>query len=252
MPLRVTMLTWAPPACAELRAVGVAMDLELVDGVHRRVDEYRPVRADVVVVGPVHGPEVRRHGAPADREVGSAEEALVLHVEEVGSADSGHQGRELKEVAAVQGQLAHLLAVDESGHLAADRLHGDRGDLDAHGLRDLSGLELHVDRADVRDVEDDVASDGRLEAVQLHFDVVGAHGEVGEGIRPRSVGRDGVAKAGVLAGNGNFGALHDRVGRIRYGSPQARREPLGEGRHRKEAGDSGQATKAFHHQSFLF
>ena len=44
---------------AELGAVAVAMDLELLDGLHGRVDEDRAVRPHVVVVGAVHRPQVR-------------------------------------------------------------------------------------------------------------------------------------------------------------------------------------------------
>jgi hypothetical protein len=47
-----------PARLAELGAVVVALDLELLDGIDRGIDEDRAVGADVVVVGAVHHPEV--------------------------------------------------------------------------------------------------------------------------------------------------------------------------------------------------
>ena len=60
---------------------------------------------------------------------------LSLTLSDVGRADAGHEGRELQEVAAVQRQLAHLLARDQAGDVAADRLHREHGrHLDVHDL----------------------------------------------------------------------------------------------------------------------
>ncbi len=118
------MLICAAAGAAELRAVAVAQDLELLDRLERGIDEDRAVGADVVVVGAVDRPHVRGDVAAAHRQVGAAQQPLVLDVQEVRRADARHQRGELQEVAAVERQLADLLAGDEAGDVAADRLTG--------------------------------------------------------------------------------------------------------------------------------
>jgi len=58
--------------------------------------------------------------------------------------DTGHEGRELQEVAAVQGKLADLLPRDQAGYLAPmvwTATAGPHRDV----LRKGAGLEPHVD-----------------------------------------------------------------------------------------------------------
>ena len=87
---------------AELGAVAVPVHLELVDGVHGGKYQDGPVRADVVVVGAIHGPHVVPLPAAAHRELDVRHEAPVLRVEAVTLAHAGHERTELQEVAAVE------------------------------------------------------------------------------------------------------------------------------------------------------
>ena len=54
---------------AKLRAVAVALNLELIDRIHGGEDKDGAVRADIVIVCAVHQPEVRIHCAAADRKI---------------------------------------------------------------------------------------------------------------------------------------------------------------------------------------
>ncbi len=176
------------PGAAELGTVVVAEDLEFGDRLERRVHEDRPVRSDVVVVRAVDGPEVGGHIAAADRQVGAAEQPLVLDVEEVRRADARHQRRELQEVAPVQRQLADLLAGDDARDVAAENAHRRRRRDHVDGVLDVAGRELEVDRELVGDAEHDAGARGFLEAGKLGFDLVAADRQIGDGVHTRVVG----------------------------------------------------------------
>ena len=159
---------------AVLGAVAVAEDLELLDGVHRRVHQNRAVGADVVVVRAIHGPQVGGDRAAADGQIGSAEQPLVLDVEEVRGGDARHQRGQLQEVAPVERQLAHLLAGDHTRDVAADGLHLHGGGLDADGLLHLPGIQREVHGPIVGDVQLNVGALTGLEPLEFDLDGVRA------------------------------------------------------------------------------
>jgi len=219
---------------AELRAVAVAVNLELLDRVHRRVDEDRTVAADVVVVGAVDRPHVRRDRAAADGQVGAAEQPLVLDVQEVRRADAGHQERELQEVAAVERKIADLLTRDETGDVATDRLHLVRVGFDGDLLFDLTGRELDVHRAVLRGVERDRLRDRTLEPGVLDHDLIRTDRQLEQRIHARLVRRRVLRQTRVVIPDGDLRARDHGTRLIRYCSTDRGRESLREGRDRQE------------------
>ena len=215
---------------AELGPVAVAQDLELLDRVERRVHEDRAVRPDVVVVGAVHRPQVRRDIAAAHRQVGSAEQPLVLHVEGVGRAHAGHERRELEEVAAVERQLARLSAGDDARQVATKDLHRGRGGFDGDHLAHFARLEREVDRVVVGDAERDARPGGRLEARQLRLHVVASDGQVADRVDAVGVGDRDPDQPRVEVGDRHGRAGNDRFRRVGGRAPDRRARALGKGR----------------------
>src|SRR5687767_5874102 len=90
-----------PTRAPELRAVAVAVDLLLGDGVHRGVDHDASIGAGVVVVNAVDEPQVARDSAAADREIDAAGQGpLVLGAVALEGGHPRHQLHEVAEVAA--------------------------------------------------------------------------------------------------------------------------------------------------------
>jgi hypothetical protein len=237
---------------AELGAVAVAMDLELLDGLDRGVDEDRAVAADVVVVGAVDRPHVGVDRAPGDGEVDAAHEALVGDVEaRLGLADAGHQQRELDEVAAVERQLADLLAGDEAGDVAALGLHLDGGGLDADRLRHAARLELDVLGAHVGHVEQEALVEGALESGVAHLDLVAADGEVGEGVGPDRARERALRQTGVFALQGDLRPRDHRPRGVRHRPAQRGAGALGEHRGRDQGGENRQEYQRLAHPVLL-
>ena len=111
-----------PARAPELRAVAVAVDLHLGDGIHRGVDHDAAIGAGVVVVDAVDEPQVARDPAAADREVDAAGQGpLVLGARALQGGHPRHQLHEVAEVTAVERQLAHLLARDHAVDFASRR-----------------------------------------------------------------------------------------------------------------------------------
>jgi hypothetical protein len=225
---------------AELRPVAVAQDLELFDRFERGIDEDRAVRPDVVVVRAVDRPHVRGDVAPADGKVRSAEQPLVLDVEEIGRADAGHQRRELQEVASVERQLADLIARDQTGDVAANRLHVHGIGRDRHGLGNVAGRELEIDRAILGDVERDIGAHRGLEAGKRQVDAVRADRELREQVRAIGAGRGAAGQPRALLLGGDGHPRKHAFGGVPNGAAERGSRPL---RQRGSSGsgeDSGQ------------
>ena len=152
-----------PGGATEFRAVAVAVDLELVDRIDGGEYQDGPVRAHVVVVGPVHHPEVAAQPAAAHGQLDARHEPSVFRVETIALADTGHQRPELQEIATVERELSDLLPRHEARHFAANGLNGHRRALDRDRLGECARDELHVLAADIGNVEDDAGAHHRLE-----------------------------------------------------------------------------------------
>ena len=128
----------------KLGAVGITMNLELLQGFQRRVDQDRSVGADVLVVGTIHRDHVA--GGPATRygHVRAGQQALVLGIEVVHGHDTWHELGQLHEVAAIERQLPDLLTGDQTSDLTTDRLDDDSGGSNCHRFGDGPNFELSV------------------------------------------------------------------------------------------------------------
>ena len=98
---------------AIFRAIAVAQHLELSNRFDRRVNQDGTVRTDVVVVRAVYQEQVVRGRVAVDRKIDAALQPLVLAVKVVRARDPGARLRQLNKAAPVQGQFAHLSAVDD-------------------------------------------------------------------------------------------------------------------------------------------
>ena len=192
---------------AELGAVAVAENLELLDGFERGVHQHRGVSAEIVVVCTVHGPQVRRHTAAADRQESPSEQPLVLDVEEIVLAHARHERRQLHEVAPVERELARLLAGDDARDVTADHLDGRGRRLYGHYVVELPRLEREVHHVVVCDTQNDPRARSRLEPLQLRGDPIAADWQIGKRVGPGNVRRGGAGQAGVviLRGDGRTG-----------------------------------------------
>ena len=139
---------------AELGAVVVALDLELLDRVHRGVDQDRAVGAHVVVVGAVHRPEVGGGRAAAHRDVGAAGQALVAAVQAVRARTRPAAGTSsCMKLRPFSGSSRASWPVTRPETSAPTSLDRHRRHLDVHDLGHVARLELHVHRAGVGDVQ---------------------------------------------------------------------------------------------------
>jgi hypothetical protein len=223
-----------PRGLSELGPVAVAVDLELLDGLHRGVDQDRAVRADVVVVDAVDRPHVGVGRVAAHREVRPAEQPLVPDVQVIGGHNTRLEQGELQEVAAVEGELAGLLSRDQTGDVPAHRLHRDRRDLHRDRFGDLAGLEPHVDGAHVGHVQVDSRHRRPLEPGVLDAHAVTAHGKLGEHVVSRRVRRHRSGEAGFLSGQGDRRPRDNRPGRVSHRAADRRGGPLARCRRREE------------------
>ena len=134
-----------------------------------------------------------------------------------GGEDAGGEQRELVVVAAVEGELDHLGAVDDgaaAGGLGVeDRALG--GDVDLLG--DCADGELDVEAGGLVDLEDDVRGDGLLESLRGRGDPVQAGAEAWEDVAAFGVGDDGRLDVGLGVGDadGGVGDERRRQGRSR-------------------------------------
>ena len=192
---------------AELGAVAVAENLELLDGFERGVQQHRGVIAEIIVVCAVHGPQVSSHTAAADRHVGSSEQPLVLDVEEIVLAHARHERRQLQEVAPVQRELARLLTADDTRDITADHPDGRGGSLHAHDLCEVPRLEREIDSVIVGDPQNDPRARRRLEPLQLRGEPIAADRQVGKRVDSGIVRRCGTGQACIviLRGDGRSG-----------------------------------------------
>ena len=203
-------------AAPVLRAQGLVVDLELGDGVDRRLEgdlvldlvvEVDPVDHEVHGVFAVPGGvERKRPLAPEGRG------------QEAGLA-GGHRARneepEIYEVAPVEGDLLNDALAD---HLA-DRSRGglDHGRFGRH--RDLFGhsthAELHVEHDRLRDPKDDAVDDLRLEAGQARVELIASPGQGRHLVVAGAVRDDGALDARRLIGGSDAGAGDDPPLRVR-------------------------------------
>ena len=218
-----------PAGASELGRVVAGLDLELLDGVHVRVE--RGLAAVVaVVVDAVKEVVVLAPARPVHHEG-----RVHVAVAPLGGADdAARQGGELDVVPAVQGQIHDLPRVD---HLAeAGRLGLDEGSVagDDDGFLDVTRHQLEVEAQAVLDPHHDAFARLLLEADELDAYRVGPDPERRCHVVPRGVGdqrhdgvRRGLAHAHACAG-------HDRPALVAHGAEDGARVDLGLGRSRQE------------------
>ena len=204
---------------AKFRTVAVAEDLEFFDRLERRVDENRSIRADIVVVRAVNGPHVRRHVAAAHREIGPAEQPLVLDVEGVGSADTRHQRGELQEITTVQRQLADHFSRDHARNITANRFDDRALARDRDDLAHLAGRQLEIEREVVGDAHENTRARFALEALQLGCDLVAPRRQFPDRVRADLIGDRRPREAGLFVDDCDRGARQDGLRRISDRAP---------------------------------
>jgi len=146
----------------------------------------------------------------------SAEQALVLDVQEVRGAHARHQRGQLQEVAAVQRQLANLLAGDDARDVAAKDANGRRRRLDVHDLGDIARGQFEVDRELVSDAQGDPRARRFLEARKLGFDLVASDRQILCGVDAGCVCGYGANKTGVFIRGGDSHARQHGLCRVAY------------------------------------
>ena len=211
-------------AAPVLRLEVGGLDADLGDRVERRRGVVAGVRPGVLA-GHAVVRKVETAAAAVDRQAAHAVPARRLAVGRI--HDARQELQVAGEVAALQGDVVDLLAVDEAGTRRVGRLHErglrldgdllaqlpdfqrDRAKCEALGRAQLQAL-LFVD----------------LEALHGHLDVVGAGQEVGK--LENAIGaRDRVAgEVGTGVGDGDRGAWHHAATRVGDSAGDLSREPL--------------------------
>ena len=132
----------------------------------------------------------------------------------VGHDSAGAQKQQLDEVAAVEGQVGHLLLghhLPDGGRLRVNR-SGVGLDLDL--LRDVARGELEVDALHLVHVQRDVRADGQLETRLLRRHEVGADRQQRHNVGPIVVGRGLARESRLLVGDGHLDLGHHAPTRI--------------------------------------
>ncbi len=213
-----------------LGALVVGDDAELADGVGRRlhhlVRKSLVARAVRVVVDPVDQEVVERAAQAVHVERAFARRAVRALVERR-LADAGREQRKRRVLAAVQRELAHLLAGDHLAALARVGLDERRcgGDFDL--LRHAADRQLHVHaqpRADLhlhvvdeRDRESRFLGGHEIQTAFHRHEFVRAF--AGRAPRQRDAGR--------CVGERDFRVRHDAARRVAHGSDNRGRLELG-------------------------
>ncbi len=159
---------------AKLGAVGVALNLEFLNGFGGRIDENGALRASVIVIGAIDEPLIAIGRAAADGKVRRTLDAFFPRTESLGGGHTRHQCDQLHEVAAVKWQLGDLAGPNKAGQFAIGGLHGDGGSLHGHRFVDGADLECDVHYRAVIDVQLDACLRLALEPRVGDVDAVGA------------------------------------------------------------------------------
>jgi hypothetical protein len=216
---------------AVLGAHVVGDDLELADrvrrGLHHLVREALVARAVGVVVDAIDQ-EVVEHAAEAVDVQGPLPGRVPGRQRRSAEFHSRRQQRERRILAGEQGQRARLIAGDHLAALAGVGLEQRRrgGDLDL--LAHLPDGHLEVDAQPRADLDADVVDEREREARLLGGDDVGARLDGDELVRAAVAGSLHGGNAGLGAGQGDFGAGHDRARRITHGADHGRAVELRE------------------------
>ena len=209
---------------AILWTVAVAQDLKFLDGVHRGIDENGALRSYVIVIGPVHLPLVGVGRCAAERDVHPRQQPLILIVKPSSHGSARHQCGQLDEVAAVQWQLAHLVAQHDVADFAVFCIQIDRRGLHGHRFRRRPHLQLYRARRHRSNVHWQVPLRHRLEPLLGHSKGVGPDGELAEAeialrVRGRLAFSSGslVSQRQGAAGNRSTGLVSHRSANIAGG-----------------------------------
>ncbi len=201
------------PSCpAELSRINPGLDLELLEGVHRRLEDVR-VEVDVGV-----GDSVQREVLPRRAPTGNSDGHIAARATQPatrlsgGNEPSGHigtQGDQAEVTPAIQGQLGNSRLLN---HGADCRVFGgqhSRIRLDLHGFRGLPQFQCEIDAGSLLHLQLDVAGHSGLEARRRGLDLVHSRRQAGETIDPGGVAGCGSGHIGRRIG-GRYGCVRDQ------------------------------------------
>jgi hypothetical protein len=134
-----------------------------------------------------------------------------------GHSAAGREHRERHPVAALHGQLLHLLRVDVAAKLRRRDVDQRRFAADRHGFRHAARRHLQVDDERLPDEHLHAAPLRGAESLQLRGDLIAAHSR-GDAVDAALVGDGDELVAGRLMENGDGDARQDRAGGIGDGA----------------------------------
>ena len=217
-------------ALAVLGSVGVAQDVEFLDGLDAEQLLAGAAGLHVVLRGSgeldaIEQEEILLRAVAGDGEivagggVGDADAAGLLRSE---IDDAGIEGEQEIVAAAVQGQVAYLLLADEAGDVLGRGVHDRNIFGDGDLLLNLAHLEGEVSGRVLADDEGDSDTDPFREAVFSGVDFVVSDGELEQLILSGLVGKGGARASGVgvdsshgCGRDGGTGGIGDSSGQIR-------------------------------------
>ena len=201
-----------------LRSIAVARNLELLDAIDGGIDQDGALRANIVVAGAVNPPLVGIGRRATERDVDAGEEPFVLIVETGIDRRPRQQRGQLHKVAAVQRQLAHLLAQHGVGDCAGLGLDQHGRGFHIHILGADAYLQLHVERSGIGHVQREVALGYLLEARLVDSHCVRSRFKVSKAVIALTVALDRTAGIGGSIHHINGRLWHYSAGRIGNGA----------------------------------
>ena len=152
-------------------------------------------------------PSALKFDAPRGLKVEAPGEVLAR----LARGDAGHEVDERREVAPVEGQLAHGPLLDHLADLARVRARERRERHHLGGLRQAAELEADVDAGALVHLQHHPAAHVLLEALDLDRHLVGAGDQERGDVGALGVGDEAARGALALVVNGDGGAGNDRA-----------------------------------------
>jgi hypothetical protein len=222
-------------ASSEFSRVGVGLNLELLQGLDRRLHELHVLAAKRVRVGDVVHAVEQEH--VVERAVAvDVEDALEVDAREPRRAgkDSRREERELVVVAAVERQIDDFLLIDHRAARRRLRVEQGRAGGDLDDLRELAWLQRQVDARHLRHLERDAGAEDPREPAGLDGHRVLTRSKAGDGIRAFVAGFRADCDVGPDVGDRDDGPGDQRAGRVPHLAGDRRGFLLRERVHRRD------------------